>query len=266
MPQRHENGFFRPTVRDIYAELSSYDPDKRDNKARIALEQHPMFIDPRGYGLPPGDGHPVVCIQGVNETTHHMDWKIDFLTRLGYSAHNNGMEPGEKIQLGSLRHVMTRTSERVRDLADTFDKPVSIYGHSLGGTIAARVASENPEMVRQLIFAGVPDFNRYSTTFPALWATTLWGSLQYPEFYRTIRRLDRHPAQTPTLHMNGTKDMIVQDRPRRHPRENEMWVDIETGHEGLLWHPGAYEAAAYALPLYGSVPETPQTLFTRSGN
>jgi pimeloyl-ACP methyl ester carboxylesterase len=65
-------------------------------------------------------------------------------------------------------------------LREISESPLVLVGHSFGGRIAVVVASENPELVGELVLTGVPQLVR------------LGAPTRAPFTYRTIRWLGRH--------------------------------------------------------------------------
>ena len=106
----------------------------------------------QGYGVPRGDGGPVVVVPGFLCSDAMMYEMYAWLGRIGYRPYLSGIGPNvdcPSATSGRLAVTVERahveTSRRVR-----------IVGHSLGGIVGRRVALAVPEMVSQLVFLGSP--------------------------------------------------------------------------------------------------------------
>ena len=96
------------------------------------------------HDLPRGDGHPVLVIPGLFSS----DWLIrgfrQALELLGYQV--EGWRAG--INFGPTESAWMLAAEQLSDMAA--GQQVSMIGHSLGGVLARALASERPELVRQV--------------------------------------------------------------------------------------------------------------------
>jgi pimeloyl-ACP methyl ester carboxylesterase len=77
---------------------------------------------------------------------------------------------------GGARHYAELIAPTLREISES---PLVLVGHSFGGRIAVVVASENPELVGELVLTGVPQLVR------------LGAPTRAPFTYRTIRWLAR---------------------------------------------------------------------------
>lgn len=81
------------------------------------------------------------------------------------------------VSAGGARHYAELVAPTLRHIADG---PLVLIGHSFGGRIAVVVASQYPDLVRELVLTGVPQLVRLGTPARA------------PMTYRAIRWLARH--------------------------------------------------------------------------
>ena len=100
---------------------------------------------------PEGDGHPVLVVPGFTTGDESTLVLRRFLTRLGYHSLPwlQGTNTGNpKVLEGIIR--------RFYRLHQSFDCPISLVGHSLGGVFAREIARQFPDAVRCVITLGSP--------------------------------------------------------------------------------------------------------------
>jgi pimeloyl-ACP methyl ester carboxylesterase len=99
---------------------------------------------------PRGDGHPVLVLPGLAASDVSTRPLRTLLKELGYAAHgwkqgtNNG--PRDGVEAGM--------EARLTELAQRYQRKVSLIGWSLGGIFARELARRSPELVRQVITLG----------------------------------------------------------------------------------------------------------------
>ena len=99
-----------------------------------------------------GDNHPVLILPGFLADDPSTAPLRSILRSQGYWVH--GWNLGRN--LGPTAQVVDGLIERLHDLHDHHDRPVSLVGWSLGGIYARRLARKYPELVRQVITLGSP--------------------------------------------------------------------------------------------------------------
>ena len=99
-----------------------------------------------------GDGHAVVVFPGLAASDISTLPLRAFLAERGYDAH--GWEL--RFNLGPREGVFERSLERVRKLARSTGRKVSLVGWSLGGIYAREIAKVASEDVRCVITLGTP--------------------------------------------------------------------------------------------------------------
>jgi triacylglycerol lipase len=113
------------------------------------LRTSPVYF---GYGIPPGDGAPVVVIPGFLGTDSYLTEMASWLQRIGYRAYKSGI--GWNANCPSI--LMQRLDETVGKAAEQCGRPVHLIGHSLGGMIARSYAVARPDLVASVISLGSP--------------------------------------------------------------------------------------------------------------
>jgi len=101
---------------------------------------------------PGGDGHAVMVLPGFMGDDGYSAAFRRFLGKRNYEVHGWGLGRN----LGPREGVLEGMEQRVRDLYERYEAPVSLVGHSLGGVYARELARKMPECVRQVISLGSP--------------------------------------------------------------------------------------------------------------
>lgn len=97
-----------------------------------------------------GEGPPVVCVHGLGGS--HVNWKAaaPHFRRLGRVTAIDLPGFGLTPPAGRSGSVHANTSVLDRYLR-SFNRPVTLVGNSMGGTISLLVAAESPELVSRLV-------------------------------------------------------------------------------------------------------------------
>lgn len=123
---------------------------------RVALPPYALWVTRTGAGT------PVVLLHGLSASSRWWAKNVDALaekhlvaavdlTGFGRSSGFFGL-PATIPSFGDVTALLARWLE-------TFDEPVHLVGHSMGGQIAIRLAAERPDLVRSLMLvnsAGMP--------------------------------------------------------------------------------------------------------------
>lgn len=139
--------------------LTATDPSKPPSRELLLLEVraiwelHAFFA---AYPLlrlaPRGDGHPVLVLPGLAASDVSTRPLRAFLKAQGYRAHgwslgrNHGPRPGAEAKM----------QQRLAELAERYERKVSLIGWSLGGVFAREIARRTPKQVRSVITLGSP--------------------------------------------------------------------------------------------------------------
>ncbi len=184
---------------------------------RPAAELGLLLADPVywGWGVPRGDGRPVLVLPGLFAGDGYLQPLRDYLSRVGYSAVKSGIEhnPGwsnELInELAELAHAEYRRSRQ----------RVTIIGHSMGGLQGRSVAGRLPQVVRHVIALGSP---------LALARNRMPGMVRMTAIYSREDRIVPHPAAL-----------------ERDPRAKN--IEVPGSHIGLVFNPAVYRVLARTL-------------------
>ncbi len=121
---------------------------------RPATELGLLLSDPIfwGFGVPRGDGHPVLVLPGLFAGDAYLRPLRGWLGRIGYTPVRSGLErnPGWSEELVD---ELCQVAERAFDRRG---KRVSIVGHSMGGVLARSIAARRPDAVDRVIALGSP--------------------------------------------------------------------------------------------------------------
>ena len=104
----------------------------------------------RAFGR--GDNHPVLILPGFLAGDSSTAPLRSILQSQGYWVH--GWRLGRN--LGPTADIVDGFVDRLQELHDRHQRPVSLIGWSLGGIYARRLARKWPELVRQVITLGSP--------------------------------------------------------------------------------------------------------------
>lgn len=99
-----------------------------------------------------GDGHPVMILPGFLGADGYTARLRNYLESLGYTVYPWGMGRNRGLR----EDTYYRLEQRLRMLAASHGKKISLVGHSLGGIYARLLASYHPDLVRQVITLGSP--------------------------------------------------------------------------------------------------------------
>jgi pimeloyl-ACP methyl ester carboxylesterase len=122
-----------------------------------------------------GTGTPVALLHGLSGSSRWWSKNIDALAQRHLVAAIDLTGFGKSRRFLGLPEVLPALSEVTSLLArwlETFDEPVHLVGHSMGGQIAIRLAAERPDLIRSLMLvnaAGMPfklDLRPHLKTLP----------------------------------------------------------------------------------------------------
>jgi len=113
-----------------------------------------LFADPVfwGWGVPRGDGHPVLVLPGLLGGDRYLEPLRGWLRRVGYAPVASGIDrnPGWSEEL-------VRELGKIAERAAARDgRRVTILGHSMGGVQGRSIAVRRPDIVQHVIALGSP--------------------------------------------------------------------------------------------------------------
>lgn len=204
---------------------------------------------------PRGDGHPVLVLPGLAASDVSTRPLRRFLKDQGWAAHGWKLGPNRGPRPG----VEAKMQARIDELANRYQRKVSLVGWSLGGIFARELARHSSANVRQVItlgspFAGAPK------------ASNAWKLYEQQSGFKVEdwpQRADmRLPPPVPSTAIFSRSDGIVawqgcleQEGPTS---EN---IEVEGSHCGLAHNPMVLFALADRL----AQPDGQWKHFDRSG-
>lgn len=121
----------------------------RAGAERLALLRDPVF---RGRDLPAGHGEPVLLLPGFLAGDWSLALLAGWLRRLRYRPFASRL----RVNQHGSQATVTMLERPLRMAALEGGQPVTIIGHSRGGTLAVVLAHRHPTLVRQVITLGSP--------------------------------------------------------------------------------------------------------------
>jgi triacylglycerol lipase len=116
----------------------------------LLLHAAPVYF---GFGVPKGDGSPVVIIPGFLGSDVYLVELYAWLRRIGYRPYYSGIGLNADCPNLLIRRRLDQTIDRAR--RETRRK-IHILGHSLGGLLARAAAAERPGQIASVITLASP--------------------------------------------------------------------------------------------------------------
>lgn len=189
---------------------------------------------------PKGDGHPVLVLPGLAAGD-----SSTFLLR--YFLSGRGIEPypwEAGINTGRM-HLLHKTADNIKRLADKHGRKVSLLGWSMGGVFAREAAKLHPELVRQVITLGSP-FNGHPKMTNAwrLYELTSGTKIDSGPDYKTLAS----PPPVPFTSIYSRSDGIVNWRLSvEQAGERAESIAVFASHFGLGMNPAVLYLIAERL-------------------
>jgi triacylglycerol lipase len=105
-----------------------------------------------GFGVPRGDGEPVLLIPGFTAGDLSLNTMSRWLKRIGYKPYLSGID----LNVGCPKRKIELLGWRLEKIARESDRRLTIIGHSLGGVLGRAMGALHPGSVRQVIALGSP--------------------------------------------------------------------------------------------------------------
>ena len=233
---------------------------------KLALEARAPFE--MGAGLaawpllalsPRGDGHPVLVFPGMLASDLSTAPLRRLLRGLGHDVH--GWEAGRNM--GPRADVMAKSLARIRELARSSGRSVSLVGQSLGGIYARELAKQASSVVRCVVTLGTPFTGGPRSSN----AWKVFESLNGQDhLYAAQRAAVREAPPVPTTSIYSRTDGIVAwqccvQAPGANTANQTENIEVETSHTGMGVNPFVLHALADRL----AQPEGRWMPFDRSG-
>jgi pimeloyl-ACP methyl ester carboxylesterase len=191
---------------------------------------------------PRGDGHPVLVLPGFTASDVSTRVIRRYVSSLGYKSY--GWKLGRNFGLaGGLRK---RLMERLAELHERHDRPVSIVGWSLGGIYARELAKLMPKSVRRVITLGSP-FGGEQQGFDPWMVRFLTGRDLHPRLRDRLNRLHPPPPVPSTAIFTKTDGVAPWRACREREADATENIEVVASHCGLGFHPAVLYAVADRL-------------------
>ncbi len=124
------------------------------NELLVGIEMIYLRISPVywGFGIPRGDGSPVVVIPAFMGTDLYLAEFRAWVNRIGYRSFPSRI--GRNAECPNL--LSLRLGDTVERAYKATRRKVHLVGHSLGGVLARGVAAKMPDRVASVISLGAP--------------------------------------------------------------------------------------------------------------
>lgn len=142
VPGEVDLGGYEPTSRPLWVE--AFFPIDW-----LALHLSPVYY---GFGIPHGDGEPVVVVPGFLGDDKYLTELYLWLRRIGYKPYFSGI--GRNVDCPEI--LTQRLCMTIRQAYEDTGKQVTIVGHSLGGMLARGAAHRTSNIVNHVITMGSP--------------------------------------------------------------------------------------------------------------
>jgi pimeloyl-ACP methyl ester carboxylesterase len=184
-----------------------------------------------------GDRHPVLVLPGFTASDRSTEPLRATLMANGYWTHGWRMGPN----LGPTDRVIEGIHNRLHELYERHERPVSLVGWSLGGIYARELAREHPTKVRLVITLGSPFRMTREDRSSASWLFDLYS----PRFAADVLRWTTHEHHKPPLPVPSTAIYTRSDGVVRWhtcidtETDQHENVEVRGSHSGLGWNPAA---------------------------
>jgi pimeloyl-ACP methyl ester carboxylesterase len=214
---------------------------------RAAIEVTFLYLTRRTLHklAPRGDGHAVMVLPGFLGGDGYNSALRRFLTGLNYAVHGWGMGRN----LGPRDGVLEGLQQRIHDLADRYEGPVSLVGHSLGGIFARELAREYPDKVRQVISLGSPfGEGRMTASIPARLFTALNPPDELPIDQDLLSRTP--PVPTTAIYSKGDGIVNWQTTFQKEGHAQTQSIRVRGSHCGMTLNPSVWLLVAECLATH----------------
>lgn len=190
---------------------------------------------------PRGDGHPVLVLPGLSASDASTRPLRTYLKAQGYAVHGWKLGPNRGPRPG----VEDAMDARLTELADRYQRKVSLIGWSLGGVFARELARRSPSLVRQVITLGSPFASEPK-------ASNAWRLYEYLSELKVDDWPEREAMMLPppvpsTAIYSRTDGIVAWQGCREQDASTTQNIEVEGSHCGLGHHPAVLYAIADRL-------------------
>ena len=113
------------------------------------LHLSPLYY---GWGVPQGDGSPVILVPGFLASDLYLYDLYFWLRRIGYTPYLSNIG----WNADCLNTLVNKLSDTITKAHEETGKKVHLIGHSLGGVLSRSAAAQNADSVASVITMGSP--------------------------------------------------------------------------------------------------------------
>jgi pimeloyl-ACP methyl ester carboxylesterase len=168
-----------------------------------------------GWGVPRGDGHPVLTLPGLLAGDDYLQPLRQWLRRAGYTPVRSGLDGNP----GWSEELVESLGQRADAVFDRTGRRLTIIGHSMGGILGRSMAVRRPASIRHVIALGSP---------LVMARGSVPESVRFTAIYSRDDRIVRYPAAV-----------------ARDPRARNL--EVRGSHVGLAGNPEVYRRLADLL-------------------
>lgn len=140
--------------------LTGFDKEMREHalpiwfESLVGIDWTLLHLAPvyYGFGVPQGDGSPVVVVPGFLGSDFYLYELYLWLNRIGYTPYFSSIG----WNADCLNTLADKLNETIRKANEQTGKKVHLIGHSLGGILSRSAASQNPDLVESVITLASP--------------------------------------------------------------------------------------------------------------
>lgn len=192
----------------------------------------------------PGDGHPVLTLPGFMASDTSTAPLRKYLTEIGYQTY--AWELGRNTAKVKFLKIL---AERIDELYEFHEEPISLIGWSLGGVFARQLAKAKPDKVRQIITLGSPFQGIHQPNNVAWVYNLVSGGKRIKDIDPILFENIPLPAPVPTTAIYTKEDGIVPWELCMEKEESEIHQNIQVrgSHLGLGVNPTVLDIIADRL-------------------
>lgn len=191
---------------------------------------------------PSGDGHAVMVLPGFMGDDGYNAAFRRFLRKRNYEVHGWGLGRN----LGPREGILEGMEQRVRDLYERYQAPVSLVGHSLGGVYARELARLMPENVRQVISLGSPfGEGRLEASYPGRLFAAMNPMDEIPLDQDVLSQAP--PVPTTAVYSQGDGVVNWQTCVQYDGHEQSQNIRVRGSHCGMTFNPTVWYLVAERL-------------------
>jgi len=211
------------------------------SEVRWQAELARLSVDPvyYGFGVPHGDGRPVVLVPGFLAADVSLSVMGNWLWRLGYRAHGSGIR---LANVDCSDRAVDRIERRVEAIAERAGRKVSLIGHSRGGLFVKALTHRRPDLVHSAVSMGAALDQPYDISVP----TKAMVAATRRVLITTSTKAREHGCLTRRCACPFTRDFDAQ-----FPSSVTM-TSIYSRGDGVVWWPSCIVPYATNVEVSGS--------------